>query len=259
MANEFKHKSVGTELTQAEFEGVDLHQFDSQATGDILYASSASQLSRLGIGSNGEVLLVSGGVPAWGNNPTLTSPTIQGTVSAGTGLTMPAFTLGGDLTLNGYVLDAGSGYLEVETTGGLKGIRVKSIQDSATGARLVLETVSTSPAANDRIGEILAVGRDSNGNVTDYGAIRFYIVDPTDGNEDMKFAIWGLNTGTWNEALRLSGAGALWLDRALHLDAESSKPTAGSDYRGWLLLQDGGASSPDKLYMCMKNSSDNYE
>jgi hypothetical protein len=32
-------------------------------------------------------------------NKTLTSPTIQGTVLAGTGLTMPAFTAGGDITL----------------------------------------------------------------------------------------------------------------------------------------------------------------
>ena len=42
MANELKHGSVGTELTQAEWEGVGTHVFNSQATGDIVYASSAS-------------------------------------------------------------------------------------------------------------------------------------------------------------------------------------------------------------------------
>ena len=51
MADELKHKSVGTELTQAEWEANGAHVFDSQATGDIGYASSATQLTRLGIGS----------------------------------------------------------------------------------------------------------------------------------------------------------------------------------------------------------------
>jgi hypothetical protein len=66
MANEFKHASVGAELTQAEWEGTEIHVFNSQATGDILYASSATQLSRLPIGSG--ILTVSSGVPAWSTN-----------------------------------------------------------------------------------------------------------------------------------------------------------------------------------------------
>ena len=65
MANEFVHGTVGTELTQAEWEGVGTHVLNSQATGDIIYASSATQLSRLAVGSNTEVLTLSGGVPTW--------------------------------------------------------------------------------------------------------------------------------------------------------------------------------------------------
>lgn len=67
MADEFKHDSVGTTLTQNEWEGIGTHVIDSQATGDIIYASSATQLSRLGIGTAQEVLKVIGGVPFWGN------------------------------------------------------------------------------------------------------------------------------------------------------------------------------------------------
>jgi hypothetical protein len=37
-------------------------------TGDIIYSSSGSTASRLGIGSAGQVLQVSGGIPAWGTN-----------------------------------------------------------------------------------------------------------------------------------------------------------------------------------------------
>lgn len=65
MANEFVHGTVGTELTQAEFEAIGLHVLNSQATGDVIYASSATQLTRLGIGSAAQVLTVTGGVPAW--------------------------------------------------------------------------------------------------------------------------------------------------------------------------------------------------
>ena len=65
MANELKHGSVGTELTQAEWEAVGAHVLESQATGDIVYAESASQLRRLGVGSNTHVLTLAAGVPSW--------------------------------------------------------------------------------------------------------------------------------------------------------------------------------------------------
>ena len=65
MANEFKHKSVGTELTQTEFEAVGGHVLDSQARGDIIYASSTTQLSRLGVGGAGAVLTSDGTDPVW--------------------------------------------------------------------------------------------------------------------------------------------------------------------------------------------------
>ena len=65
MANEFKHSTVGSQLSQTEYESTTGHVLDSQATGDIIYASSSSQLSKLAIGTSGKVLEVSGGIPAW--------------------------------------------------------------------------------------------------------------------------------------------------------------------------------------------------
>jgi len=108
VADELKHSSVGTTMTQAEFEAVGLHVCDSQAIGDLIYASSDTQLSRLGIGTANQVLITSGGVPTWSS--TITSATLT------------TCSLGGTLTLNGQAFDAGSGYLEIETTGkvGLK-------------------------------------------------------------------------------------------------------------------------------------------
>lgn len=65
MANEFKHASVGTDLSQAEWESITGHVLDSQATGDMIYASSATQLRRLGVGTTGQILTVAGGIPSW--------------------------------------------------------------------------------------------------------------------------------------------------------------------------------------------------
>jgi len=79
MANEFKHKSVGSELSQTEFESTGGHVFDSQAIGDIPYASSTTQLSRLGIGGTGAVLTVTGGIPAWDTTWTPTGDLIPAT------------------------------------------------------------------------------------------------------------------------------------------------------------------------------------
>ena len=71
MANELKHGDQGCSLTKAEFEGVGLHVFNSQATGDIMYGASSSQLSRLGIGSSNALLEVASGIPGWTTSPTI--------------------------------------------------------------------------------------------------------------------------------------------------------------------------------------------
>ncbi len=81
MAGEFGHQSsdraAAGKLTQAEFDKITAHQFDSQATGDIMYASSATQLSRLGIGSTDHMLSVVSGVPAWMTKSVLLQNLIQ--------------------------------------------------------------------------------------------------------------------------------------------------------------------------------------
>lgn len=67
MSGELKHSSVGTSLTQAEFESIGLHVLDGQAQGDIIYASSTTQLSRLAKGTAGQVLTMNAGAtaPEW--------------------------------------------------------------------------------------------------------------------------------------------------------------------------------------------------
>jgi len=73
MADELTHKDPGAELTQAEYITSDGtgHVFESQATGDILYASSTTVLTRLGKGADGTVLELASGLPAWTASPTI--------------------------------------------------------------------------------------------------------------------------------------------------------------------------------------------
>ena len=125
MANEFIHIDPGEILTKAEFELITGHQFNSQATGDILYASDSTQLSRLGIGSNTNVLEITGGVPAWvatsgtGSVARVTSPTfvtpalgtpsaLVGTNISGTASSLTAGNVTTNANLTGHITSSGN-------------------------------------------------------------------------------------------------------------------------------------------------------
>ena len=216
MANEFVHGSVGTSLTQVEFEAVGLHVLNSQATGDLIYASSSSQLSRLGIGTTNKVLTVIGGVPAWQSTLvglTLTSPTINGTIAT-TGLTLPAVTLGGTMTVTGYALDAGAGSAQINTTGSLHGLSVISTQDGTNGVKIQGETVSASPANGDAVVRFHGRGRDAGNNEADYAAMQFKIEDNSSGASS-GMIVWNCWAATaMNETMHISSAGVLAVDLA---------------------------------------------
>lgn len=313
MANELIHASVGTVCTQAEFEAVGLHVCNSQATGDLLYASSASQLSRLAIGAVDTVLTCNGSVPSWSATPILNTAIAKGTWTASGTWTIPAvtlsghitganynigtittltflpdnssiiasasngglrfsgssamgpggliflyggthaakpgyiefytnnaaasgsvtrltfgngttavatwaavtqvgFVLGGNMTVTGYALDAGTGSAQINTTGANFGLVILSTQDGATGARLVLQTNSASPAVDDLIAESAFVGNTSTAASVAYGSHRCYLTNVTNGAETAKFH-WSLRNGAAeNLAMALTGAGVLSVD-----------------------------------------------
>ena len=125
MANEFKHGSVGTELTQAEWEGVGTHVLASQATGAIVYASSTTQLSRLGKGADNTVLHLASGIPAWSATLaglTLTTPTISSTGFANANHAHAASNSGGTIAasaLSGTSLASGVVTTSATTVGAL--------------------------------------------------------------------------------------------------------------------------------------------
>lgn len=168
----------------------------------------------------GELLVATGAAAvAWQSTGVkLSAPDISGVVTAASALTMPAFTLGGAVTLNGQTLDAGSDHLEVATTGCFKGIQIISTQDGVTGARLALRQIKATQAVDDIISTISCVGKDSGGDLTTYVDIYGIVASPTSGSEDGKLSFNLQNVGTWNEAMTLSGAGLAWFDVGINAD-----------------------------------------
>ncbi len=66
MAGELKHTSPGIGFeSAAEYTGIGVHILDGQAIGDLIYASSILQLSKLGIGAASTILSSQGGIPSW--------------------------------------------------------------------------------------------------------------------------------------------------------------------------------------------------
>ena len=120
-----------------------------------------------------------------------------------------ATTLQGTLTVNGQVFDAGAGSLQINTTGDNQGLRIVSTQDAAAGVRFYGESVSASPANNDRLVELRGRGRNDANQAEDYGTFQVRIESQVDGAESGKFNWVSRLLGSFNDAMILSAAGAL--------------------------------------------------
>ena len=122
MADEFKHLSAGTSLTQGEYEAVGGHVLACQATGDIVYASSGSQLSRLGKGAANTILAMGGScIPAWTASPSVTDLTIGGgciTLSAATDIDL----LDNNASALSFDASGKTGIIDIVTTNCSEGV-----------------------------------------------------------------------------------------------------------------------------------------
>jgi hypothetical protein len=124
MANEFKHKDPGAEITSAEYIAAcgDGHIFACQATGDILYASSATVLKNLGKGAANTVLHMGGScIPAWTASPSVTDLTIGGgciTLSAATDIDL----LDNNASALSFDASGKAGIIDIVTTNCSEGV-----------------------------------------------------------------------------------------------------------------------------------------
>ena len=151
MANELTHKDPGAELTQAEYITSDGtgHVFESQAQGDVLYATSTTVLSRLAKDANSTRVLTNTGTnnnPAWAQvtlttGVTGTLPVANGGTGA-TSLTDKAVLISQDsgtdavgsvaLTTDGQIIVGGSGGPAAATITAGSGISVTNGANSIT-------------------------------------------------------------------------------------------------------------------------------
>lgn len=197
MANELQHKDAGLELTRVEDNAVDRHFCDGQVAGDMVYALNGTVLRRLAIGSNDDLLVIAGGIPTWNN-------------------TLPAFTLGGTVIINGQALDAGATNVKINTTGSLKGLTINS-SNASHGPVITLVHTHTTPDLNAVLGAWDVYGYDGAGAPAQlkYGTMRVLATNVTDGAEEGSFYIYLAAAGAAsNLALTLSGAGLLSVDLA---------------------------------------------
>jgi len=192
MANEFKHKDPGSELTQAEFIATDGHAFDSQAQGDILYASSTTVLSRLGKDTNSTRVLTNTGTnnnPAWAQVTLTTGVTGELPVAnGGTGAT----TLNNLITLSTHTTGNYVATVANATNGGT------TIANSGSEGAAVTITVNLNGVATGTV----AVANDS---------IAFIDADDDatkkESIADFVSAIAGANLTATNGVLAASGGG----------------------------------------------------
>jgi len=68
-------------LTIGEFEDILSHILHSQAIGDLIYAATATELKRLGIGGTNDFLNVVAGIPTWGQLNL--GPAVSATIASG--------------------------------------------------------------------------------------------------------------------------------------------------------------------------------
>ena len=153
-------------------------------TGDILYASATNVLSKLPIGTTGQHLIVSGGIPSWSTDSALGTVTsvswTGGLVSVATATTTPALTVAGTsggivyfssastwassaaLTQYGVVYGGGAGATPVATAAGTTGQVLTATTSGAptwsatyagtvtsvgfTGGLISVATATTTPA-----------------------------------------------------------------------------------------------------------------
>jgi hypothetical protein len=138
----------------------------SDATGDIYYRNSSGILTRLGIGSTNNVLNVSGGLPAWTANPTLTTlivPTVYGGTATNTNLLLQS-TNNGSPSGDQITLEASA--FQHKTIGGTNildyGVTVSTALTVAVATNFTTDVVVTGTTAPTfAAGTIAMIGNGS--------------------------------------------------------------------------------------------------
>ena len=175
MANEFKHKDPGAELTSAEYiasSGCG-HIFACQATGDIAYASSATVLSKLAKGAANTVLHMGGScIPAWTASPSVTDLTISGGCITLTGAATDIDLIDNNASALSFDASGKAGIIDIVTTNCSEGVTMSGTL-GVTGVMTATGGIELGHASDTTI------ARSGSGAITVEGN-QVYIVCGTD-------------------------------------------------------------------------------
>ena len=142
------------------------------ATGDLLYASAANTLAKRTIGTTGQVLTVSGGVPTWADASASAAGTLTGTTLASNVVSSSLTSVGTltSLTLSGSTT-FGTNYTETRTNvtaaaSTTLDCSLGNIFNITMAASITTLTLSNVPAAGRVYSMTLFVNQDAGGSKT---------------------------------------------------------------------------------------------
>jgi len=180
--------------------------FSTYTAGDMIYATGATALAKLGIGADTEVLTLAGGLPTWA------APTggIGGTIAANqVAFGTAADTIGGSANLTWD--DATGKFNILQQTSGAAGLTIQIDDNGAIASPdLVLFHNSNAPLAGDDLGHIHFQGNNSAATAKSYADIYTDILDPVDTQEAGRLLFRvaaATNTGNLTDMFSIRGDG----------------------------------------------------
>jgi len=163
----------------------------------LLYSSAANVVGGLATGNSMVLVTGAGGIPAFSS-------------------TLPAVTLGGNMTVTGRAFVAGAGSTLINTTGSYQGLALYG-SHATHGVLIRLDHTHTTPDVGNIIGGTDWYGFDGAGTPVTrrWAYFRALYANVTDGTEAVEFNWAGMAGGAFdNIAMTLSGAGVLAVDLA---------------------------------------------
>ena len=116
------------------------------------------------------------------------------------------FNVGGAGSRELFRSSGSTGLLSINTYS-YEALKITTNDNGANGPEVSLIHNSTSPAANDSIGQIRFNAKDSAGNTDTYAYIKALLVDPTSGSEDAALLFATRGSGTFAERARITSDG----------------------------------------------------
>lgn len=139
----------------------------SQTTGDVLYASSASVWSRLGIGSTDQVLKVSGGLPSWATQSYTSFQVSEdnGAISANQTLYSKTFVITGidttESTKNiAYPTGTLKGFYVASSANTIDGISTITVRKNASDTAIAVTIPASTAGYHSSSGSVAVTGGD---------------------------------------------------------------------------------------------------